>query len=74
MVYLEKRIPDQNQFRFYSLWLVPNLFGGWSLIREWGRIGSPGTLRVDSFDTQHEAQDALDKLAFLKTRRGYVCK
>ena len=27
--------------------LMPNLFGEWTVMREWGRIGSPGRLRAD---------------------------
>jgi len=40
--YLEKHEPARNQYRFYALQVVPMLFEGWSLVREWGRIGSPG--------------------------------
>jgi predicted DNA-binding WGR domain protein len=43
-VRLEKRVPEQNQHRFYLLRLAPTLFGEWSLIREWGRIGQQGTV------------------------------
>ena len=32
----------QNMARFYLLDVQPDLFGGWSLIREWGRIGRAG--------------------------------
>ncbi|MCP4781752.1 MAG: WGR domain-containing protein [Hyphomicrobium sp.] len=28
--------------RFYAMSVQPNLFGQWSLLREWGRIGSAG--------------------------------
>lgn len=34
----------QNMARFYRLDVQPDLFGGWSFIREWGRIGRPGTV------------------------------
>ena len=32
--------PAQNMRRFYLMQVQPDLFGGASLIREWGRIGS----------------------------------
>lgn len=37
---LQKRDPERNQYRYYLLDVQPHLFGGWSLICEWGRIGS----------------------------------
>jgi predicted DNA-binding WGR domain protein len=51
--------------------LAPTLFGEWSLIREWGRIGQPGTVRVDQFTTEEDAMAALAKKAGEKERRGY---
>jgi len=33
-VRLEKRAPEKDQHRFYSLRLAPTMFGEWSLIRE----------------------------------------
>jgi predicted DNA-binding WGR domain protein len=32
---------DSNMARFYKLDVQPTLFGEWSLVREWGRIGRP---------------------------------
>ena len=43
--YLEKRDPAKNLARFYSLRVLPNLFGEWSLQRGWGRIGQAGQVR-----------------------------
>ena len=47
--YLEKREPAKNLARFYSLAVLPTLFGEWSLQREWGRIGQPDTVRETGF-------------------------
>ena len=63
--------PERNSFRFYRLAIWPDLFGQVSLIREWGRLGQPGTLRVDSYARADEARAALDRLARSKRRRGY---
>ncbi|WP_306228386.1 WGR domain-containing protein [Bosea beijingensis] len=57
--------------RFYSLSTSPTLFGGASLVREWGRIGSIGRRRVDLFDTEAEAQTAKNEFVRLKQARGY---
>ena len=41
---LVKRQPDQRQARFYRMAVWPDLFGGYSLAREYGRIGQPGNV------------------------------
>jgi predicted DNA-binding WGR domain protein len=69
---LEKRLPEKNQFRFYRLDLQPTLFGEWSVVREWGRIGRQGRVVVDTFKTEPEAQSVLLQKAAEKHRRGYA--
>ena len=71
-VRLTHQIPDANRHRFYLLRTLPTLFGDWILLREWGRIGSPGRVRCDLHETEDEAMSALIKLAHRKYRRGYV--
>jgi predicted DNA-binding WGR domain protein len=58
MTYLERVDPTRGMARFYRLILAPMLFGGWALVREWGSIGSPGTVREDWFGTENEAEAA----------------
>jgi predicted DNA-binding WGR domain protein len=70
-VRLEKCVPEKNQQRFYLLRLAPTLFGEWSLIREWGRIGQQGRIVLDTFDTPDEAEAALEAKKAKKQRRGY---
>jgi len=69
-VTLQRRDAAKNVSRFYRLDVQPDLFGQWSLIREWGRIGSAGTLLVRTFPTQTEAEAAA-RLRRLKERKGY---
>ncbi|MEM6549209.1 MAG: WGR domain-containing protein [Pseudomonadota bacterium] len=64
--------PARNMRRFYRLSLQAELFGGWALMREWGRIGSPGTVRIDQHADEGSALDALRTHAARKARRGYV--
>jgi len=71
-VRLTHRIEDANRHRFYLLRTLPTLFGDWVLLREWGRIGSPGRVRRDRHETENEAMSALIKLAYRKCRRGYA--
>lgn len=70
-VYLEKRDPAHNQHRFYGILLAPTLLGTWAVIREWGRIGQPGTVRESWFETEALARAAGLKLQDRKERRGY---
>lgn len=60
-----------NQHRFYSMHLMPTLFGEWSLVREWGLSGSGGTLKLDPFPTEKAALDALDTIKSAKLKQGY---
>jgi predicted DNA-binding WGR domain protein len=68
---LEKRAPAQNQLRFYQIAIAPTLFGEWAVVREWGRIGQPGTVRERWFATEAAARDAGRRLRAQKERRGY---
>jgi predicted DNA-binding WGR domain protein len=45
--------------RFYKLDIQPTLFGGWSFIREWGRIGRAGKVLVELHETHGTADLAL---------------
>lgn len=64
--------PSSNMSRFYRMDIAQGLFGDWSLIREWGRLGSGGQSRIDWFGTQSEAQAARDALKEVKQTRGYL--
>ncbi len=70
-VHLRRVDPSQNMRRFYSLSIQPTLFGGASLVREWGRIGTRGQSMNETFDERDEADDALTRLERTKRRRGY---
>ncbi|MCE2890079.1 MAG: WGR domain-containing protein [Methylobacterium sp.] len=69
---LTRENPAQNMARFYRLDVQPDLFGGWCLWREWGRIGQSGTVRHEAFLSQKAAEEARCHLAEAKSRRGYV--
>lgn len=67
------RVDDgRNMHRFYHLRVEQTLFGGWALIREWGRIGSRrGQTLEEWFDDAEPAEVALRKLEATKRRKGY---
>ena len=70
-VHLRRIDPTQNMRRFYALAIQPTLFGGASVVRNWGRIGSNGQAMMQTFDRPDEADDALSRLERSKRRRGY---
>jgi predicted DNA-binding WGR domain protein len=47
MAFLTRIDPARNINRFYIVDVTPTLFGDWALVREWGRRGSPGTVRLN---------------------------
>ena len=51
--------------------LYQAFFGDWSLIREWGRSGQAGQVRVDWYDTESAAKAARFNIQMQKAKRGY---
>ena len=70
-VHIERREPQHNRHRFYRMYVQPDLFGGCTLYREWGRIGTAGRQMRELFDDEGQAIDALMTLCRKKRRRGY---
>ena len=71
-IYLVKHDPEKNMHRFYQMFVTPGLFDDWSLVREWGRVGSSCTVRKDWFNTEAEAIIAGEKLREAKCKKGYI--
>lgn len=70
-IHLRRIDPTRNMRRFYCLTVQPTLFGGASLIRDWGRIGTPGKTMMVTFDNPADAANALMRIERSKKRRGY---
>jgi predicted DNA-binding WGR domain protein len=70
-IYLERRGPAHNRQRFYAIRVVKTLFGSRAMVREWGRIGQPGTVREMWFDTEGAADEAGEQWRQRKDKRGY---
>jgi predicted DNA-binding WGR domain protein len=58
-------------WRFYVMDVQPDLFGQWLFICEWGRIGSPGRVRIVTCPNEDEARARLARHRHIKERRGY---
>jgi predicted DNA-binding WGR domain protein len=70
-LHLRRVDPAKSMRRFYLMTVQRDLFGGASLIREWGRVGSPGKVRVDHHPDEGHAVNALADLMGAKRKRGY---
>ena len=70
-VHLRRIDPSRNMRRFYTLAIQPTLFGGASVIRNWGRIGTNGRSMMETFDSDGDAATASMRLERAKRRRGY---
>jgi predicted DNA-binding WGR domain protein len=62
-LHLRRINTSQNMNRFYHMTVQRDLFGGASLIRVWGRIGTAGRQKVDTHVDEGRAVSALMKLA-----------
>ncbi len=51
--------PQANMYRFYRMRLLPDLFGGVSLLREWGGIGTQRRHQIELFTDAGQATDAI---------------
>lgn len=72
MTYLTRTDPARNMNRFYVVQVMPNLFGHWTIMREWGRRGSPGTLRLETSRRREDAQLAEQRTIKRRLQHGYA--
>lgn len=72
MAFLTRTEPEKNLYRFYVVSVAPTLFGEWSLVREYGRSGSPGTVKLTSFEQEQEAQKAAHRIIKRRLQHGYT--
>ena len=71
-LYLRRVDPACNMARFYVLAIQPTLFGGASLLRNWGRIGTKGRAMMETFDGDLRAGEAFARRERCKRSRGYL--
>jgi predicted DNA-binding WGR domain protein len=71
MLHLTRNDPSLNMARFYAIDVMPTLFGDWTLVAEWGRIGQSGTIKAEVFSDREAAEQALQKRERSKRRKGY---
>jgi predicted DNA-binding WGR domain protein len=71
-VHLHRIDPARNMRRFYALDVQPDLFGGFTVVKEWGRIGARGRMMDELHATEALAVAAMQRQADRKRRRGYA--
>jgi predicted DNA-binding WGR domain protein len=72
MTFLTRTDPTHNIDRFYIVHVTPTLFGDWTVIREWGRPGSPGTARLDTYRDRVDADAAQRRSGGRRLRHDYT--
>lgn len=73
-LYIERTDQTKNMARFYAMAIEPCLFGGASLTRRWGRIGTKGQTMILHFEQEREAVSHFLGLLRQKRSRGYATR
>jgi predicted DNA-binding WGR domain protein len=71
MVFFTRTDLAKNIRRFWLVRVTRTIFGEWTLIREWGRTGSPGTVQARTFESEEEACRAEQHGIKKRQRHGY---
>jgi len=70
-IYLQSDLSDSGVIRFVHLILQEDLVSGWTLVRESGKQGSPGTIKREHFDDQSAAISAMINWRDKQINKGY---
>jgi len=70
-VYLQHPDAGAEAPRFVRLTLQPDLFGGWELLRESGRLARRSQLRRELYLQADEAHAAFEKARDAELHRGF---
>ncbi|HDS0925005.1 TPA: WGR domain-containing protein [Stenotrophomonas maltophilia] len=70
-VFLQQPPGGTEPARYLQLTLQPDLFGGWELLRESGKIGGSAKLHRHLFPDAGQAQAAFEKARDTELKRGY---
>lgn len=70
-IYMQIAPGQDKQPGFCHLILQPDLLGGWSLIREWGKQGAAGRVKREHHETWESALEALVRVRDDRLKSGY---
>ena len=68
----ERVKPEENVRREYAVYVGPDLFGGWALLRTWGRTGGFQRSKVRCFPSREHARALAERIARRRLSRGYA--
>jgi predicted DNA-binding WGR domain protein len=74
MAFLTRTDPARNIDRLYVVEIMPTLFGEFALLREWGRRGSAGTVRLTSYERREAAEAAERRTIKRRLQHGYALR
>ena len=63
---------EANMARFYRIDVAATLFGEVCVLRTWGRIGTHGRTRIETYASSEEAEKVASGTLRQKIRRGYL--
>lgn len=67
----ERVVPERDIRREYAVYVGPDLFGGWALLRTWGRTGGFQQSRSRCFASCEQARALAERIARRRLSRGY---
>src|SRR3546814_18226688 len=70
-LFMQQRPDGHDAPRFVQLILQPDLFGGWSLVRETAQMGGRSTVRREQFPDHPRALAALAPARYPQLKRGF---
>jgi predicted DNA-binding WGR domain protein len=70
-IHMHRTDPTRNMARFYQISIEASLFGDWTVVRRWGRIGSRGRTQLEFCENVGEASIRIEQIVHAKHRRGY---
>lgn len=70
---LVRRDQEHRMARFYTMHVAQTLFGGWDLVREWSRIGSPEPC-ASSPSRHWRSPNAPCGVSKSKSENGDICR
>jgi predicted DNA-binding WGR domain protein len=72
LAHLHRIDPEANMARFYCIDVAATLFGEFSVVRTWGRIGTHGRTSIETCVSAEDAERASSRTLHQKMRRGYL--
>lgn len=70
-IFMQTAQPSEEVGQFYQLILQEDLLGGWTVIRQWGKLGQRGRFRQEYFDDLESAQQALSAYRERQSELGF---